>query len=71
MCSVGTHSDCSDLQVQGRLKETKVMGWEGRWWGVGEGRRGEGSGRCDGDWERREVRVTGRCGGSGKGEDKS
>ena len=33
MCSVGTHSDCCDPQVQGRLKETEVMGWEGRWWG--------------------------------------
>ena len=30
MCSVGTHSDCCDPQVEGKLKELKVMGWEGR-----------------------------------------
>ena len=40
MCSVGTHSDCSDPQVQGRLKETKVMG--GRAGGGEWGREGEG-----------------------------
>ena len=37
MCSDGTHSDYSDPQVQGKLKELKVMGFGG-----------EGKGRCGG-----------------------